>query len=316
MSTHPRPRAVPPRPARPARRERSFVAGMLALLVVVGSATAAPTTTDTLDLVGAIATVEEFREFPGSTPRQRVRAFAFDEAGLATERLVLQYDGEGSLQTRQVTAFEGGEPVRAVVYDAQDEPIGQTDYHYDEQGRLAEEVTVDVEGVETRRAVYAYDEAGNMVRAMQFRDGKLDRSVERVYDANGGLIEERLHDAEERLTEQRSYSVPDLEHTYMQYDEDGEIAATGSMVEGEFGPVLIEVQGPEGTVVESYAWTYDERGRVIERRAVYDGGEVEEVLAYTYEDDDQGNWVRQTTTEDLGVGPQPYEIRERVITYR
>jgi YD repeat-containing protein len=112
------------------------------------------------------------------------------------------------------------------------------------------------------------------------------------------------------------YSVPGLEHEYVQYDEEGEVEATGRMVENAFGTVLIEVFGPDGSVVETYAWTYDERGRVLERRSVYDEGEIEELLTYAYDDDDRGNWVRETTSEDYGAGPEPYEVRERTITYR
>jgi YD repeat-containing protein len=163
--------------------------------------------------------------------------------------------------------------------------------------------------------VYEHDAAGNVVRWTQYRGGALDRTVERDYDADGARLEERRFDAEGRLIRIARYGVPGREYAYVEYDEEGEVVATGSVIESEFGTVLIEVLAPDGSPVESYAWTYDERGRVLERRSVYDDGQREELLSYAYDDDDRGNWVRQTT-EDDGDGPEPYEIRERVIRYR
>ena len=101
----------------------------------------------------------------------------------------------------------------------------------------------------------------------------------------------------------------------MRYDEEGDIEATGRVIENEFGTVLLERLAPDGSVDESYEFAYDQRGRVIERRTVSGGGDVE-LLRYTYEDDERGNWVRQVTTEDLGDGPETYEIRDRTIRYR
>ena len=40
------------------------------------------------------------------------------------------------------------------------------------------------------------------------------------------------------------------------------------------------------------------------------------MYSYAYELDEHGSWVRKVTTENLGNGPETYEIRERVIAYR
>jgi hypothetical protein len=313
MSTRPSTRPVHRLAARP---RRALVAGMLALLLA-GAVTWAQTTTEAIDLTGPVAALEEYRWFPGTTERELFRTWAFDEAGIAVERVLYLYDWrDGSLRERRVTLFDAGQPLATVAYDADDEPTGQTVFRYGGEGRLVEEVTVDAEGAETRRTAYEHDAAGNVVRVEQYLGGALDRTVERDYDANGGLLEERHLDAEGRPNRVARYVVPGLEYEYVQYDEEGEVEATGRGIESAFGDVLIEVLDPDGNVMESYAWSYDERGREVERRAVYDEGQMEELLTYAYEDDDRGNWVRQTTHEDYGDGPEVYEIRERVITYR
>jgi hypothetical protein len=298
------------------RARRALVAGMLALLLA-GSASWAQTTSEALDLAGPVAALEEYRWFPDTTERELFRTWAFDEAGVAIERVLYLYDWrDGSLRERRVTLFDAGEPLATVAYDADDQPTGQTVFRYGGEGRLVEEVTVDAEGAETLRTVYEHDAAGNVTRVARYQAGALDRTVERDYDANGGLLEERRFDAEGRLSQVNRYAVPGLEYAYEQYDEEGAVEATGRVIENEFGTVLIEVLDPDGNVMESYAWSYDERGREVERRAVYDEGQIEELLTYVYEDDDRGNWVRQTTHEDYGDGPEVYEIRERGITYR
>jgi YD repeat-containing protein len=305
------------RPAhRPARRAQFALAATLAV-VLVGSAAWTQTTAESMDLSGPVAAVDEYRWYPDTTERELFRTWTFDEAGIAIERVIYLYNWrDGLLRERLVTLFDAGEPLATVAYDATDEPTGQTVFRYDGAGRLLEEVTVDAEGAETRRIAIEHDAAGNVVRVEQYLGGALDRTVERDYDTNGGLLEERILDAEGRLSEVARYVVPDLEYEYVQYDEEGEVEATGRGIESAFGDVLIEVLDPDGNVMESYAWSYDERGREVERRAVYDEGQLEELLTYTYDDDNRGNWVRQTTHEDYGDGSEVYEIRERVITYR
>jgi YD repeat-containing protein len=298
------------------RARGALVAGMLALLLA-SSVSWAQTTSEALDLIGPVAALEEYRWFPDTTERELFRTWAFDEAGIAVERVLYLYDWrDGSLRERRVTLFDAGQPLATVAYDVDDQPTGQTVFRYDGQGRLVEEVTVDGDGVETRKIAYAHDAAGNVVRVEQYLGSALDRTVERDHDADGALLEERRFDAEGRLSQVNRYAVPGLEYAYEQYDEEGAVEATGRVIENEFGTVLIEVLDPDGNVMESYAWSYDERGREVERRAVYDEGQMEELLTYVYDDDDRGNWVRQTTHEDYGDGPEVYEIRERVITYR
>ena len=299
-----------------ARTRWGIVAGILAVLLA-GSTAWAQTTSASMDLTGPVAALEEYRRFADTTELELFRTWAFDEAGVATERVLYLYDWrDGSLRERRVTLFDAGEPLATVAYDADDQPIGQTVFRYDGEGRLVEEVTVDAEGAESRRIAYEHDAAGNILRATLYQGGALARTVERDFDANGALLEERTFDAEGRLTEVDRYLVPGLEYAYEQYDENGEVEATGRGIESAFGDVLIEVLNPDGSLMESYAWTYDERGREVERRTVYDEGQIDVLLSYVYEDDDQGSWVRQTTTEDSGDGPELYEIRERVITYR
>jgi YD repeat-containing protein len=135
---------MPTRPSiRPVHPWGALLAAALAALLALPAASA-QTTSETLDLIGPVAALEEYRWFPGTTERALFRTWAFDEAGVAIERVIFVYDWrDGSLRERRVTLFDAGQPLATVAYDADDEPTGQTVFRYDGEGRLVEEVTVD-----------------------------------------------------------------------------------------------------------------------------------------------------------------------------
>jgi len=291
-------------------------------LVAVATATAllslpfaaAQTTSATMGLLGPVVAVEEYQVDVDTGERQLVRLWTFDAAGILVERVAYQYDiRDGSLRWRLVTLFDAGQRLAAVTYNAADEPTGQTVYRYDDAGRLVEERSVDAAGVETQRTHYEHDGAGHLIRARYYRAGALDRSREFDHDDEGALIEEREFDAEGRLRQLDVYVVPGVEYEYVAYDEGGEVEMSGRGIEGEFSSTLLEAFDPEGSLLEAYEWVYDARGRLLEHRSEGDWGE--EYLTYTYDDDAWGNWVRTTTSEDYGYGPEVSEIRERVISY-
>ena len=123
MSTR---RFARPVPRLALRARRALVAGMLALLLA-GSASWAQTTSEALDLAGPVAALEEYRWFPGTTERELFRTWAFDEAGVAVERVLYLYDWrDGSLRERRVTLYDAGQPLATVAYDVDDQPTGQT----------------------------------------------------------------------------------------------------------------------------------------------------------------------------------------------
>jgi hypothetical protein len=300
-------------------RPRTFAvlaAVLAAVTLLLAGSVRGQTTVETLGLTGPVSAMDIYREFPGTTDRQHMFRWTFDEAGLATERVYFTYSFmDGSLSGRWVTTYDAGLPLATVIYDADDQPTDQTVFRYDGEGRMTAQITVDAEGVETRRNEYERDADGNVVRETWTRDGALYATFERTYDASGEVIEERRFDEENRLVEVDTYTVPGREYESIRYDEDGEVESTGRGIESEDGTVLLEVLAPDGSVDESYAFAYDDKGRLTERRSTYGEGDVE-LLTYTYEEDDRGNWVRRVTMEDLGNGAEVYEIREREITYR
>ena len=276
----------------------------------------AQVTTETVDLLGSVATVSEFQEYPGSTERNLSSTWAFRPDGTAAERVFFSYSFmDGSLRSRTVTTYDDrGLPLSRVTLDPDGNPLAQTVFRYDGDGRMTEEASYDAEGTETRRIVYERDAAGNVVVQERYQDGALDERTEREYDDEGRLLEEREYE-EGRLTELETYTEPGRVAEFVEYDDEGEIESTGTFVDGEHGTERWTGYDADGNLAFELTWTYDENGLLRERREVDAEGE-EIVYRYEYEFDATGNWVRMVVSEDFRDTPTTvYEVRDRQITY-
>ena len=275
----------------------------------------AQTTTERMKLHGSVATVDLWREFPGTSERQKVLGWTFAADGTALESVSYAYSfRDGSLLSRRVTSYdEDGDILAVVTMDPADEPIARTDYRYDAEGRLIGQISYDAAGTETRRAVSTLDAAGHVVVDEAFENGVRTRRTEADVDADGGILEMRRFDGEDRLTEVRTYTEPGRTYDFVQYAEAGEVEFTGTVTETERGTERWISYAADGSLAFEFTWTFDEAGREMERREVH--GEDTTVYRTSYEDDAAGNWIRSVRTEDRGSGPEPYEIRDREITY-
>lgn len=293
------------------------------LVAVLGSTVQAQTTTESLDLIGPVATLTVYQTYEPESEEPRLRQeMTFAPDGVATSRTSYSYSfRDGSLRSRSVTTYDAGQRLAVVVYDADDVPTGQTVFRYDGDGRLVEEVTFDAEGVETRKTTNERDADGNVTKQVWYRDGAVRRTIENDYDASGRLVEQRTFDDEDRLIGVETYSVPDLEYEFVQYDDDGAIESRSLVVRDEYGAVSAETYLPDGTLEDATYFVRDENGRLLERRDIFtyeSMGTVttgETMTVYEYEFDDVGNWLRTVTLEDDGSGTTPISLSVREITY-
>lgn len=288
------------------------------LLVGFGAlaSAAAQVTTETADLLGPVATVTEFREFPDSTERNVFQTMSYDPSGTALERVTFSYSFmDGSLRSRLVTTYdEAGKRLAQVTLDPEGNPLAQTVYRYDDEGNLQEEASYDAEGTETRRSTYERDANGNVVVWQLYVGGELDQRTEYDYDEQGRVLEEREYE-DGQLTEIETYSDPGRVSEFIEYDEEGNVESTGTVVESEHGTERWEIYDGDGNLEWDMTWTYDENGLTLERREV--DGEGDQILyTHAYEFDENGNWIRMVVTEEYKDFPATtYEIRDREITY-
>jgi hypothetical protein len=306
---------MPSNPIQAARTFRPLALATL-LLALLAATGVAQVTTSTQGLKGDVASLNEFHAFAGEE-RRLVGERTFGPGGLATEHVFFAYAvQDGALRERHVTTFDGeGRRLATVVYGADGEVRGRTEFSYDAAGRQVLEVVTDASGTEVRRTDVERDAAGNPVFERRYRGGALTQRSVRSFDPQGRLLELRQYDAEDRLVELRTLAVVGGAYAYLRYADDGSLKERGSVQEGPHGSVSAVVQDADGEMTYEVHLAYDEDGRQVERRDVDADGETT-VTTMAYELDAVGNWIRQTTFEDIGDGPELVEVREREISYR
>lgn len=179
---------------------------------------------------------------------------SYSADGLLSERYAWEYDQNGQV-TSEIYSTEEAEPSETITYHRDengrvisetkkylDESVDVTTYQYDNEGKLAEKVTVDDEGVTGAREKFEWkdgflakheitDEEGNRVLAEEFltdargnvlehkrvneESGENFRIVTK-YDESNRKISEKLYNENNHLVESTRY-IP---------DEQGRIAAS------------------------------------------------------------------------------------------
>ena len=202
--------------------------------------------------------------------------YEYDECGrwITTESLNVknggtvvyfnQYDANGLLvQTGNINAD-------GTTYDV-------TDYEYDEKGRpIRQEGPLGILGGVT---VLEYDEAGNIIKVI----GPEEDVCERIYDADGNIIEELYKNAR-----------GDMRKTVYEYNSHGDLVKRTTQNE-----------------VDVYEYEYDEQGN--KTKFVYDGG------WYEWEYDNNGNEIKYTsyhTANDFVTFYFTYDENGNMTEYR
>lgn len=320
----------PPLPSRhagrsgPRGRARTIVATLLAMLVAsTASIAVAQATTETLGLVGPVASVSLYQTYEPQDEEPRIRQeWTFSQDGVLTGRVFYSYSFmDGSLNYRQESTYENGRAQGSVNVGPDGDVVGRTTEEYDGQGRRTRSASFDETGTEIRRTEWTYDGAGNLEVRETYRNGELVDRDEYEYDAQGRRTAAQEFDGEGNLTSETTYTVPDLEYEIVEYEDDGSIEERSVVVQGEHGVLSAETYLPDGTLENATYFVYDENGLALERRDIYTyesmGNVVtgESTTVYEYEFDDVGNWVRKVDVEDTGAGSTPIAIEVREIRY-
>jgi YD repeat-containing protein len=197
-------------------------------------------------------------------------------------------------------------------------------YTYDPKGNRISEMIADRDGEKYPSRLYAYDAAGNrMAEAAYHICGTFDflhvytHDTQRllredlVYQGRSLLRQVNSHDDQGRIIKTLSYRNGTLQSaTHFTYDQNGRLTER-------------RVYMPDGSLTSTAAYQYDDRGnRTSEEftHSTHASLNSKEVSAYEY--DSIGNWIKRTTRRlviplDDGGAPlsEPIEVTERTITY-
>lgn len=236
----------------------------------VGTEPADPQPTEPEEPNGILITVEKEDNVYDSV--NETMKLVFDDNGNLVEywvgirKLVYTYDDRGNMLSKS-------------IYYQSGELNSQTNYTYDEAGRLVKtEGFGYAEVYTTYMSEFFYDDAGNLIREKAYENGELWK--EEVYDANGNILEGF------------SYMGGGYDfHSVYTYDEAGKLQSIRTDRSGE------PRSGGD--------YFYDEAGRLIREEIfqISNGERKELVNTYTY--DENGRCIRY----DIGgyQGEQSYE---------
>jgi hypothetical protein len=171
-------------------------------------------------------------------------------------------------------------------------------FQYDKEGHLQEELALDPSGrlMQRKRVVYVQDSEGRDTASVAVSDdGHFQHAEFSVYDQRGHLWEQlwvnsttaykSLFDVFGRRIYSARYSkgalFSELKH---QYDERGRLQELVSY-------------GPQGAVTGRVTNAYDADGRRVQATTEIFSEDQRRTWITTYEYDDMGNWIKETTAE-------------------
>lgn len=233
----------------------------------------------------------------GLTPihEQIISENMLDADGNETERLT--YDQEGNVEERVITEYAQGKPVK-VIMEINDMVVEQTEYQYDETGKLVKELIVYQEG-EPDEAIYTYEGERLIARQVFDEDGVEGEKMFRKYEGDR-LMREEFFNTEGELERSRTYMYNDgnqlEEIVELRISDDGQIRIVN--VIDEAGNVILEKRyDTKGNLVMRSRSEVNDKGlpESIEEENAY--GKTITLLAY----DDKGRNIRLQEVTEAGL---------------
>ena len=239
----------------------------------------------------------------------------YDKAGNKIKRT--RYKSDGSIEQWSEYQYDVNEKiVKEVRHDGDRGIYVQDKYTYDNVGNLI--VYESVSADHNRKETYEYDEAGDMIRFVEYFDDDLYRRTEYEYDAAGRLKSDTVYNADGDMCGGEA-------HEY-EYDEEGNV--TSDVTSGFYNPNMdINIRqvfysnecqyDKAGNMVKEIhyitddmyylsEWEYDEKGRLLTEIKYFDDG----ITVHTkdeYEYDSNGKRIKRIRTE---YGETEEEITE------
>ncbi|MGL4292152.1 MAG: hypothetical protein ACRCSQ_01005 [Bacteroidales bacterium] len=203
-----------------------------------------------------------------------------DRNGYATE--VIYTDLFGNMMNRITYEYEANKNwKRTVNYDAYYNPLGIYYYYYTPEGNLSEVRKTDEGGIQEEKAIFVYDETGNLAQQINF-DGK---------DKQTGTTE-FLYNRKNRVISYRTLAGEDSIRIYAEANYANDTLLTDMTLE----------YYTDNKPTESILYLFDPLGNILKTvRKDLTGTKPEEIKEYLYEWDLHGNWTKQLIKKDGDV---------------
>ncbi len=188
--------------------------------------------------------------------------------------------------------------------------------HYDTDGLIVQEYTVDSHGDTQQRKAFLYDEDGRIQQVTSYQGHDAVESAHIFLYAENLLGEVAVYEADGRPRWRRVYEYPN-EHVvrWSLLHADGRLQQAGELIYGA-EKVLQEHRSLDenNTLTERRTFEYDNRGNLI-RRVIEDGnGEPVSVTRYRYTYDERGTWTRVDAFVVETRRERPFQVVRNAFT--
>jgi hypothetical protein len=136
---------------------------------------------------------------------------------------------------------------------------------------------------------YSYNKKDQVIKEVEYRDGKINSMQKFKYDRNGNRVE------------------------WLHFEPDGNLFLTLIFKYDENDQMIEDnAYSADGSYSKKNYYKYGEKGNLIERSSYGSDSGLENKFTYTYHNFDKaGNWLKKIVFQD----DKPIEIIERVIEY-
>ena len=230
---------------------------------------------DEANLVGPVKTVAERTGFTPTDTDETGDRVKYDPRGNEIERVMVSDFGE-VMGKRLQTFDDSGVLDKTLYLDAKGKLREETRYKYAD-GRLAEILRYDSNGVLREKTSRSYDRAGLLVEETYF-DPSVARAKTVFRNDNGNAVEVAffLKNGEKAIAP----VGPCLgaHRVTLRYDAKGRVIAKA-------------VFEPDGSEKKSWTYEYNDKGDLS--TVLLKSGSTKSVTTYSYEHDPVGNWIKR-----------------------
>lgn len=258
-----------------------------------------------------------------------------------------RHTADGTLQFEYFYRYNNrGEMIRVTGLRMRNEKLVpyEYEYTYDERGNQIKGIGYGADGTETSKYTAHYDDNGNFVEGIEYKDGLSVSKYVAEYDAGNNLVEESKYTVyrykgSERsqleygnlysynggnnlVTEKKFGNNGTLEYHYfyeydandnlvkgISYAEDGSVLSRYSAEYDDNSNLIKSIHyGPEGRITSSHIAKYDTNNHLIEESSCT--GSTKKII-YRAEYDEAGNLVEETHFSENVIGGTGLDYRYR-----
>ena len=206
----------------------------------------------------------------------RILELSYTEDDKVDQRVEIKYDAMNF-------------PLKILTKDEKGKTFQKTIYQYNERGEIVQQNGYDYRGKLTEKSYYTYDNRGNLIQYVGY--GEFDnRKISYQYNANNEITESIILNI-------KNVFIEKIIHTYS--DSPKSVKKT-----------YLDINSKP---LKSESYTYDINENLLEMTLADEHANITEKHIFTYQYDDQKNWIVQITY--IGFEQKIVSIAERTITY-